>query len=224
MFVADSALELVLPACCADLPLAMVALPVADRVRDLIGAERRAIASAGQTRRQEFATGRAAAHEAMKAMQMAPAAVPVGAERRPEWPAGLVGSITHTREFAICCLARDSDYVGIGLDLENAGSVGQDVRAALFTVAERRRIRGGADTTRLFCAKEAVYKAINPRAREFVDFHDVEIDLAPGRTCFRARYLGGHAPTRDLERGRGCFFGLQGFELALFLIPTPAIA
>src|SRR5687767_5250431 len=50
---------------------------------------------AARSRHVQFRLGRCAARRALAAVQGAPAPVPVAADRRPLWPEGLVGAITH---------------------------------------------------------------------------------------------------------------------------------
>ena len=53
------------------------------------------MARAVPQRRREFFAGRLAAHRAMEALGHLPEPVPMGQDRAPVWPQGLVGSISH---------------------------------------------------------------------------------------------------------------------------------
>ena len=67
---------------------------------------------------------------------------------------------------------------GIGLDIEAARSLDQHLIESVLTVEEGRNYApDDVDPTVLFSCKEAVYKAVYPRFREFLEFHDVEIDF-----------------------------------------------
>ena len=57
------------------------------------------IANAVDSRRREFVTARRCAREALAKLGHAPGPIRVGPRREPQWPTGLVGSITHTAAF-----------------------------------------------------------------------------------------------------------------------------
>ena len=71
------------------------------------------------------------------------------------------------------------DVAAMGIDVEPAELLPPDLLEMVATPQERRRL--GDDPYRgrlLFAAKEAVYKAVYPLDRIFLDYHDVEVDLA----------------------------------------------
>ena len=43
-----------------------------------------------------------------------------GADRAPQWPAGLVGSITHTVGYSAAVVARQGSLLSLGIDAESA--------------------------------------------------------------------------------------------------------
>src|SRR6202022_3165764 len=57
------------------------------------------IVNAVEARRREFITARRCAREALAKLGYAPVPIRAGRKREPLWPAGLVGSITHTTGF-----------------------------------------------------------------------------------------------------------------------------
>ncbi|MCH2335574.1 MAG: hypothetical protein MK311_12505, partial [Pseudomonadales bacterium] len=67
-------------------------------------------------RKSEYSSGRRVAHEALKLLAGAPAAVTRNG-RLPEWPAGDRGTISHSREIAVAMVASTSDCHGVGLDV-----------------------------------------------------------------------------------------------------------
>ena len=75
--------------------MTMMAGEIADHVDTLTAEEVPAIAKAVAKRKWEFATGRHLAKEAMRRMGMAPRGIRRDSERRPVWPKGCIGSITH---------------------------------------------------------------------------------------------------------------------------------
>jgi 4'-phosphopantetheinyl transferase EntD len=108
---------------------------------------------------------------------------PTGA---PAWPAGVTGSLAHDDEVAVAAVASCRDVAGLGVDVEPDLPLPDDLVERVATLLERRRY--GADvlaSRRLFVAKEAVFKATHPLDGVFLDFHDVEVDLAAGRAATR---------------------------------------
>ena len=57
------------------------------------------IAKAEEQRRREFITARRCAREALATFGHALAPIRSGSGREPQWPVGVVGSITHTANF-----------------------------------------------------------------------------------------------------------------------------
>jgi enterobactin synthetase component D len=209
-----------IPPACAALPLVISVVPVRGPAMQLLPEEEAVLGDALPKRRLEFAAGRAAARLAMAHLGQDPVAVTSNGDRAPVWPEGLVGSLTHTDNLALCALARHEHLAGIGIDLEQANAVTEDLFGVLFTRRELARIGSPLQATLSFSAKEAIYKAIHPLAGSFIDFPEVEIDWDQSDELgrFRARYLGSHAESARLEDGRGYVLEVPGRVLTLFLI------
>ena len=148
---------------------------------DLLPEDAPHVAAAGDKRRREFALGRACARQALLAAGEGAAALPPGPDRRPVWPPGVAGSITHTRGYAAAIVVRASAFRSVGLDAEPLGRVTPDLDSHLFTPGEQVRIgmldprRQAAYRTLTFCAKEAFYKMWRGIYPDFLDFLDVEV-------------------------------------------------
>lgn len=159
------------------------AVAIDGRDHPLWPSEEKAIASALPLRRREFAAGRAAARTALVRAGMTPDALPAGPDRCPSWPHGIVGSIAHDREFAIAAVGCGADWRGIGVDIERSGAVEAALAETILCAEEQP---GCNDLTTIFCAKEAVQKAMFPITRELLSFHDVALRAeTPG--CYQAR-------------------------------------
>lgn len=146
-------------------------------------------------RRFYFALGRAAARDALADLGVAPIAIRRGPAGEPVWPDGVVGAITHTGDLAVAIVGWQTDYAGLGVDLERL-SPGLSARAArlVCTPAERAWIGEEVQThrgTMLFSAKEAVFKALFPIERIWLGFSDAELAWQPERRAFEARLLKG---------------------------------
>ena len=99
----------------------------------------------------------------------------------PKWPEGIVGSISHDSRVALAAMARQSDFLAVGIDVEPAEALDPDILHLVTTATERQHIADDPLGGRLlFSIKEAVYKAVYPLDRTFLDHQDVEVDLATG--------------------------------------------
>jgi 4'-phosphopantetheinyl transferase EntD len=148
-----------------------------------------------ERRRVYFGMGRAAARDALAELGIYGVAIERGASGEPLWPAGIVGAISHAGDLAIAIVGRQTDYAGLGIDIEQL-SRGLTARAArlICTPAEMDWLAGEADSTRLmmlFSAKEAVFKALFPIEGVWLGFGDAELTWHPERCAFEARLLKG---------------------------------
>lgn len=145
-------------------------------------------------RQREFGAGRAAARAAMAEIGKPPAAIPHGADRAPIWPAGIIGSITHTASECLAIVMPAPDRGGIGLDLEEDTPLPPDLWPAVLTPEEISSLaplplcRKGRMAKLYFLAKEAAYKAQYPLTGRLLEFHDMRIAFASDG--FQARVLG----------------------------------
>jgi hypothetical protein len=80
--------------------------------------EEAVISNAVDKRRNEFATARACARDALAKLGMPPVPIVPGLRGAPQWPPGVVGSITHCAGYRASAVARDRDVVTVGLDAE----------------------------------------------------------------------------------------------------------
>jgi 4'-phosphopantetheinyl transferase EntD len=102
--------------------------------------------------------------------------IPRTAERYPLWPQGIVGSITHDREFAAAVVAPSDRLRGIGIDIEPAEPLQPGICNIVSPPGEMAAfsdIRFGDKA--LFSIKEAVFKTVYPRDGRFLDFHEVAV-------------------------------------------------
>lgn len=228
-----------------ELPVCSVLGPVRDYSQALMPAERAGLARAVAKRQREFATGRAFARTAMAALGLTAAAVPAASNRAPQWPPGMLGSISHSDELAWVVACRDDQSLvrGLGADLERLERLGSELHDKLFTSAERLQLQHLAEqgtlpwsepaptapigpeqclqlwATLWFSAKEAVYKATAPIAGAYIGFQEVELVAVADGAQFTMRYLGEHAPSRIMELGQGYLTLQRQHALALFVIP-----
>jgi 4'-phosphopantetheinyl transferase EntD len=109
-----------------------------------------------------------------------------GGGGEPIWPAGVVGSLAHDDEVAVAAVALQRDFATVGIDVEPARELPADMRELIASSNELRAIADDPLKRKLlFVAKEAVYKACYPLDRVFLEFSDIEIDLANNRATTR---------------------------------------
>lgn len=138
------------------------------------------IAAAVSARRSSFIAGRLCA-ESAAAMFQFKQRIERGSYGEPVWPGGLLGSITHNETWACAVVTRAGELVGVGIDSESI-ALG-DAYRAIETVActeQERRLwmhgeHDGLAATVIFSAKEALYKALHPRVRRFIDPLEVQV-------------------------------------------------
>lgn len=165
--------------------------------------EAAALGRAVEKRRREFAAGRASARRALARLEIADAVLPVGPDRLPAWPTGIVGSITHCAGYCGVAVARRGTILGLGLDAE----VGGELEPALVplvclpseieALGALELLTSGEGAKLVFSAKESAYKCWFPLFHRFLEFHDVEVELrfdSPLAGSFTARVLRDPAP------------------------------
>ena len=132
----------------------------------------------GTDRESEFKSGRTAVRAALATLGLEVGdllAGPFG----PEWPDGFVGSLSHSAGTAVAIAAKSSDRATLGIDIERRDRRLDDrVIRRIATPAELDWVSAfgsdGVEALRLFCAKEATYKALSRFIPTRVSFADVE--------------------------------------------------
>lgn len=150
----------------------------------LVAAEARCAEAFAEKRVADFAAGRLCARRALRAFGILEVPLGIRADRRPDWPRGIVGSISHTRDFCGVVAAPSERFASIGFDAEIAGGVDDDLWPALFVAREIAFLRSlelsqrATAATVLFGAKEAYYKCHFGITPTWLDFTDVTVTLA----------------------------------------------
>ncbi|MYB39354.1 MAG: 4'-phosphopantetheinyl transferase superfamily protein [Gammaproteobacteria bacterium] len=191
---------------------------VQDHTDALSAAEREQVEGAVASRRAEYSTGRFLARRALGRLGIDTSSI-LAEDRRPIWPAGVVGSITHSRHYALAAVCPRSHFAGLGIDLERTNRVTD--RIAPKTMTERELAGTAASwppytRTANFGAKEAVFKAVNPIVGLMIGFKEVEIVWRQEEAGFSARYIGPNPDNTIMEGGRGVVFTLADHIGALF--------
>jgi 4'-phosphopantetheinyl transferase EntD len=143
-------------------------------------------------RRRSFRLGRAAAHAALATIGRDEGPILAGDDRRPIWPEGVSGSISHTADLGVALAAPADRTDGVGLDIE-ARRCAPELDTRVPRAEERRWLAGTPAAGRddlllaLFSAKESIYKAFYPRIQTFFGFEAAS--LVPGPGGFTARLV-----------------------------------
>ncbi len=195
--------------------------PIVAEGDDLLPEERALVASAVPKRRHEFAAGRRCARALLSQLGHPRFALLRNDDRTPRWPAGLVGSISHSDSLCVVALARSTHAAALGVDVEPDAAL----EAGLWPkICSRRELdqalgsRPDAERGRivrlLFSAKEATYKSVYPLVGKVFGFHAVEIQVDWESRRFTPRLDGaiaallpvGYVPTGAFSRRGGFVF------------------
>lgn len=140
-------------------------------------------------RKLEHHAGRVCAKWAIKALNINNTSntISIGSKGEPIWPRGIIGSITHTQDFACAVVAPASAYIGIGIDSEKCVDEDgcADITNVCLGIKESQLLKNELLTkcqlaTLMFSTKEAFYKAAYPYVKRFIDFDELEItDIDP---------------------------------------------
>lgn len=140
-------------------------------------------------RMNDFTRGRLCARDALTALGIQKYDwLHIAADRRPAWPNGIVGSITHTDEYAAAVVAKREDVRTLGVDAEITGRISEDMWPLIFNDGEAAWLRAAHRSSNLdfatvvFSAKEAFYKFQFELTRSWLDFHDVKVTVGEALT------------------------------------------
>lgn len=151
----------------------------------LLPEEEEVIASAVESRRRQFAAGRACTRAALADMGVESGPILPDPRRAPIWPEAVVGSITHCDGLAAAAVAPASDWLGVGIDAEPADPLPADIVRLIVQPSECAAHAQLSSSNMpwdrvIFSAKESVYKVWYPIRQEWLGFHDAVVHLEPG--------------------------------------------
>ncbi|GGT07037.1 putative 4'-phosphopantetheinyl transferase [Planobispora rosea] len=190
--------------------------------------EEAAITKAVDKRRNEFITARACARRALKLLGRPPAPVPPGVRGEPQWPANVIGSITHCAGYRGAVLGEPEQTATIGIDAEPNQPLPNGVLEAIGLPEERSEVAAMLSDSPeirwdrlLFCAKEAVYKAWFPLTGRWLNFEDARVTVDPHQDRFSARLLvdGPMVNGRKLRGFSGRWMSENGLILTAIVMP-----
>ncbi|MET7877987.1 4'-phosphopantetheinyl transferase family protein [Micromonospora profundi] len=197
-----------------------------DWAGELLAAEQECLGErAVQARRRDFTAGRVCARRALTGLGLPAAAVPAAADRAPVWPAGVVGSITHTSGYCAAAAARATDLRSVGMDAERHREINAGVRRLVLLPEEEEncaRLPAGTSWPVVyFSAKETVYKVWYPVVGSWLDFHDAHLSIDPDAGTFTARIAPSRVDAADVVDPPATITGR--FAVADGLVRTAAV-
>ena len=153
----------------------------------LLDEEAASIVSPVVTVRRASGAARIVARALLAQLGLPDCAIPKGAGGAPVWPAGIAGSLAHDDTIAVAAVGMQREFGAVGIDIEPAVMLQPDMLELIATPQELRKIAddplGGK---LLFAAKEAVYKAVYPLDGVFLEYRDIEADLAARKAVTRS--------------------------------------
>ncbi len=147
-------------------------------------------------RRQSFIAGRVAARSALKALGMEPEPIPVLPSQAPQWPAGVVGSITHAKGYTAVVVERKSKVHSVGVDLQDLRVVRPDLLERIASAEEiaslRMACRGCPESIPhvAFATKEAIFKALPQEMQQGLAIGSIRVSI-PGFGRFQVESVNG---------------------------------
>lgn len=164
------------------------------------------LASAAQVRKEDYVAGRLCAFKASSLLGLSLTKLPTHSDRTPIWPQNLCGSISHSKKLAVSCVSSTDHYFSLGIDAEELLDDHIDISEQVANSNELSLVENKLGLTVLFSAKEALYKAIYPIVKSFVDFKEVEmtaIDFA--KKTFEIKALSENLLKLGLNHFQGSF-------------------
>jgi 4'-phosphopantetheinyl transferase EntD len=164
----------------------------------------------------EFAAGRLCARRALAELGIGDFPLRAGADRSPCWPPTVVGSISHTLGFCGAVVGERRRFVSLGLDIEAAQDLKQELWPRVCTDAELRWIASlpapsqASAATLVFCAKEAFYKCQYPVTGERLSFDDVHVEIRDSDGAHRSDESGELTITATRSLALADSAGIQG--------------
>jgi 4'-phosphopantetheinyl transferase EntD len=181
---------------------------VEDHTKRLFKDERLIIRKSAPLRANTFSTARVCAHELLSELGKEPLALGRNSDGSIEWPPGVIGSVSHTDEWAVAAMALKGQTAAkaLGVDLERIRILESDVINLIASPAEQKELNGKghkpSQAIALFSLKESIYKCLRPSFGNFIDFHDVQVSqIASDRPQLNIcnAVLAQHCDDKDIE-------------------------
>jgi enterobactin synthetase component D len=133
-------------------------------------------------RKSEYLAGRYCANNALKKLNIHNVNITPGGHRAPIWPAGVIGSITHTKNHAFAAVTENKHYTYLGIDYEQfmTRETANEVKSTIISQREDCLLNDvewdfEQALTLAFSAKESLFKALYPYVGKYFDFSAAEL-------------------------------------------------
>ncbi|GAA5442183.1 hypothetical protein Misp06_00352 [Microbulbifer sp. NBRC 101763] len=131
-------------------------------------------------RKSEFLAGRYCAQQALNHYGYQNIDIPIGQDRSPQWPKGVIGSITHAGNRAVCAISRQSVGLGIDYELPVTDKTANEISNLIVSEKEKLLLSNSGLPyanwlTLIFSIKESLFKALYPKVKQYFDFLDAEV-------------------------------------------------
>lgn len=182
--------------------------------------EEEQIARSVPNRQREFIAGRQCAHRAIAVLGLPDQPLLNGPDRAPQWPEGLIGSITHTHDYCGVAVTKRGGVVSLGLDAEPELGMRPELWQQTSTGAELGWLASLSEHERpiyaklIFSAKESFYKCQFPLTRSFLDFEEVEVEIDEILSTFTVMLLRNTGPLHRGQRFGGKYRRVDGLLLS----------
>lgn len=128
--------------------------------------------------RRQSGAARTVARALLSRLGVAHAVLPRNAAGAPDWPAGVVGSLSHDAVVAVAAVGLRARFFSLGIDVEPPEPLSEELVHLIATAREKELLGGdGLRARLLFCVKEAVFKATHPLDGKFLGAEDIEVDF-----------------------------------------------
>lgn len=145
----------------------------------LLETEIKTITSPAPEKRRASGAARIVGRTLLKQLGVEEGAIPKRVSGAPLWPDGITGSFAHDNLVAVAAAGLRTNVGAVGIDVEPATMLPDEMFELVTTPRERDQVTLDPYKGRLFfAAKEAVYKTVHPIDGQFLDYPDIEVDLA----------------------------------------------
>jgi enterobactin synthetase component D len=180
-------------------------------------------------RQAEYLAGRLCARQALHCLTGHAQVPAIGSDRAPLWPPGVSGSITHGAGWAGAMVGFNSQWRGLGLDVEKLIPAARAERLAseILTPAELLQLDSLPSEHRVrritltFSAKESLFKALYPLVLRHFYFQDAELLEVDSSGRLRMQLLLDLHPEWPAgSQIEGQYAEFDGYMLSLISIPA----
>jgi len=155
------------------------------------------LTNAVDKRKSEYLAGRYCAKQALTKLNIYDFNILTGHHRAPIWPKAVVGSITHTKGFALSAVAHCENYTYLGIDYEECltQKTAAEVQSSIISPLEFNLLNNSGlgfeeALTLTFSGKESLFKALYPHVGQYFDFRDAGIvDISTQSQTFELTLL-----------------------------------